>query len=80
MNLSTNQKVLSQFFYCAEQPRLTSPFPKLEKSFYITGGLGPDGDMDSGLDGMHAFLKANYPWLTREARTDLNYQFIMNWK
>ncbi len=36
--------------------------------------------MDSALDTMHAFLNAHYPWLSPEAKSQLNYCFIMCWK
>ncbi|HEX8456162.1 MAG TPA: hypothetical protein VF656_02475 [Pyrinomonadaceae bacterium] len=36
--------------------------------------------MDDGLSVMHQFLDEKYPWLSAEARTRLNYCFIMAWK
>ena len=36
--------------------------------------------MASALDALHDFLNTNYPWLTPEAKTHLNYDFIMCWK
>ncbi len=36
--------------------------------------------MDSALDLMHEFINQNYPWLSKESRRKLNYNFIMVWK
>lgn len=36
--------------------------------------------MDFSLDTLHAYLTTHYPWLPPEARTRLNYCFIMTWK
>ena len=36
--------------------------------------------MDDALDVLHRFLDDKYPWLSAEARTRLNYCFIMAWK
>lgn len=36
--------------------------------------------MDAGLDAMHSFLRREYSWLSDEARSKLNYAFIMAWK
>lgn len=36
--------------------------------------------MDSALDTMHEFLTESYPWLSDQARTKINYAFIMAWK
>lgn len=37
-------------------------------------------NMDTALDALHAFLREQYPWLSDEARTRLNYCYIMCWK
>jgi hypothetical protein len=37
-------------------------------------------NMDSALDLMHQFINQNYSWLSKEARSKLNYNFIMVWK
>ena len=36
--------------------------------------------IDSALPLLEDFLDANYPWLTKMARRNLNYAFIMTWK
>ncbi|MDQ1523227.1 MAG: hypothetical protein QOE47_1151 [Pyrinomonadaceae bacterium] len=36
--------------------------------------------MDDALAVLHDFLDEKYPWLTAEARSRLNYCFIMSWK
>jgi hypothetical protein len=36
--------------------------------------------MDSALDLMHEFINQNYSWLSKEARCQLNYNFIIVWK
>ena len=36
--------------------------------------------MDSALPVLAEYLNTKYPWLTPEAKTSLNYCFIMAWK
>ena len=36
--------------------------------------------MDSALDTLAEFLPARFPWLTPDAKTRLNYAYIMVWK
>ncbi len=36
--------------------------------------------MDDALSALHRFLDDKYPWLSAEARSRLNYCFIMAWK
>jgi hypothetical protein len=36
--------------------------------------------MDSALLAMHQLLDSKYPWLSKKARTNINFAFIMSWK
>lgn len=36
--------------------------------------------MDSALDVLWATMKSDYAWLSDEAKTQINYAFIMAWK
>jgi hypothetical protein len=36
--------------------------------------------MDSALTVLHELLTSKYPWLTKEARSKINWAFIMTWK
>lgn len=36
--------------------------------------------MDSALGVLHDFLDREYSWFSPEARTNINYAFIMTWK
>ena len=36
--------------------------------------------VDNALDTLHDMLNSKYPWLSTEARKNINYAFIMAWK